>query len=571
MMTSSKRMFVAVFVVSVCLLLLAACARENKEAADGEQAEQTESSVAEQPAESPVAEGEQTAAANEQLSKFPQPITVTIALGVAEFSQFAEGESIEDNLHTRLNREKLNIFYEPKFVIEDSKFIERMNLAISSDDLPDVMRVDAQQLQRMVKNDQVADLTEVWTMYASDILKEAVTAKEGVALKPVTYGGKMYGIPRTSDFGDSIPMLWIREDWLEKLGKQAPRTIDELLDVARAFVEQDPDGNNEQDTYAIGLDSQLARGNTLRGISAAFHAYPGLWVEDASGKLVYGSIQPEMKPALEVMQKLYQMKAIDPEFAIKDYSKMAESLVAGKIGMLFGLFWNPIYPLQQNVDLDPNAKWVAVPVPGANGEPVIPPANLFAQNFIVVRKGFEYPEAIIKSINMWMEMNKGDRSSELGSWWLDAQVGTYEGLSAHTYALPYHFDMPFRNLETHKQLVKYKESGDESVMDISTKEIWKVIEPGGSPAWGYEHSYFQGIGVLAQYPDYKYSDYIGIQTDTMTSKGANLAKIEEELLVEIVMGAPISKFDEFVEQYMSLGGNEITQEVNQAKADQENQ
>ncbi len=35
--------------------------------------------------------------------------------------------------------------------------------------------------------------------------------------------------------------MWIRQDWLDNLGLEAPRTWDELVAVAEAFVKEDPD------------------------------------------------------------------------------------------------------------------------------------------------------------------------------------------------------------------------------------------------------------------------------------------------------------------------------------------
>lgn len=48
--------------------------------------------------------------------------------------------------------------------------------------------------------------------------------------------------------------MWIRQDWLDNLGLEVPRTWDELAAVAEAFVTQDPDGNGEDDTIGILLD-----------------------------------------------------------------------------------------------------------------------------------------------------------------------------------------------------------------------------------------------------------------------------------------------------------------------------
>lgn len=49
--------------------------------------------------------------------------------------------------------------------------------------------------------------------------------------------------------------LLIRNDWLKKLNLQMPQTIDDLYNVAKAFTEDDPNGNHKKDEYGINLSS----------------------------------------------------------------------------------------------------------------------------------------------------------------------------------------------------------------------------------------------------------------------------------------------------------------------------
>ena len=59
----------------------------------------------------------------------------------------------------------------------------------------------------------------------------------------------LYGIP--SGNAERIPsqFLWIRKDWLDKLGLDVPKTLDDVVEVARAFKNDDPDGNGVDDTW----------------------------------------------------------------------------------------------------------------------------------------------------------------------------------------------------------------------------------------------------------------------------------------------------------------------------------
>ena len=56
-------------------------------------------------------------------------------------------------------------------------------------------------------------------------------------------------------------------------------------------------------------------------------------------------------------------------------------------------------------------------------------------------------------------------------------------------------------------------------------------------------------------------------TDTMTTRWANLEKLETETMVKIITGdEPVDYFDEFVDTWLSMGGEDITNEV-QAELD----
>ncbi|MDF2671096.1 MAG: extracellular solute-binding protein, partial [Paenibacillus sp.] len=63
---------------------------------------------------------------------------------------------------------------------------------------------------------------------------------------------------------------------------------------------------------------------------------------------------------------------------------------------------------------------------------------------------------------------------------------------------------------------------------------------------------------------FKPDQFIGTPPPAMAQKFANLQKLELEMFTKIVLGsASISEFDDFVAQWKKLGGEEITNELNQ--------
>ena len=50
----------------------------------------------------------------------------------------------------------------------------------------------------------------------------------------------------------------------------------------------------------------------------------------------------------------------------------------------------------------------------------------------------------------------------------------------------------------------------------------------------------------------------------MIERGSDLSKLHEETVLGIMIGEkPLSAFDEFVDQWKSQGGDQMTQEVNE--------
>ena len=186
---------------------------------------------------------------------------------------------------------------------------------------------------------------------------------------------------------------------------EAPTTIDELVQLAEAFVNNDPDGNGQDDTLGLGVVKDLFSTGfaDLNGLLEAFGAYPGGWLKDSSGKLVYGDIQPEMKTALTKVAEMFAAGLIDQEFVVKDGGKVAESTTNGNIGMVFGQHWIPFWPLQDGKNRNTNADWQAFPF---RRPPELRPRPCSA----AVRSGstsstseMQNPEAAVKLLNYFIQ------------------------------------------------------------------------------------------------------------------------------------------------------------------------
>ncbi|MDQ6417951.1 extracellular solute-binding protein [Paenibacillus sp. LHD-117] len=508
--------------------------------------------------------------------KYDPPIEVHAIRGSLPDDRFKNGDTMDSNVWTKEYESALGIKLIYDWVADgnggdDSAFNKKLNVAIASDELPDVLGVSMKQLNQLVEAGQIAELTEVYDKYVSPELKELANQDGGLALKSATFDGKLMAIPK---FGGNITgadVVWIRTDWLEKLNLQAPKTMDELLAISEAFTTQDPDGNGKDDTFGLALTKDLYGGMAnLTGFFNGYHAFPNIWVKDASGQIVYGNVQPEMKQALGKLQELYKNGQLDREFAVKDGGKVTESISQNKVGIQFGANWNSYYPLNDAIKQNPGMDWKPYPIVSIDDKPAQPGLGFPIYEYYVAKKSFKNPEVIVKMLNLQHERFYG----ETGDW--EKYSVDKEGTEIFQYPLfqvfPPNKDVP----DNFEAIKKAFETKDASALNPEQKANYDKIvafQNGDAAQWAVDRQtgpVGSAFEALSSYREYAVTtSFLGASTPTMVTKKGTLDKLEKEVFTKIIMGAAfIDSFDKFVEDWKKLGGDQMTQEVNDWNAAQ---
>lgn len=555
--------------VLACFLVLGACsnAANNTPAAPEKSAESSE------PAD--------------PFGRYEEPVQISISIEIDPTdNELPPGDTPMDNQYTRQIKEALNVDVDHQFAASGQNLRQRISLAIASNDLPDAMVVNAVELRQMVEADQIADLTEVYKQYASPEIKTIIENTNGAALEAVTFDGKIMALPGVQANADGIHLLWIRQDWLDKLNLEPPTTMAELEAVARAFVEDDPDGNGERDTIGItGPESGgklyanfLESKNNLYGFDAIFSAhdsFPGYWLEGEDGSPVYGSILPETREALASLRDLYSKGLIDPEMGVRD--KADEPIIAGKSGMFFAPWWMAYGPLTNAVKNDPEANWQAYALPlNQNGE-FRPHAATPSTEFVVVRKDYEHPEVPMKLLNNLFKNEQENTfdPSKGGPGYYPLRVvyapsdeieftvkALRDVLAGNKTAEDFADDKAYKLLPSDIASIKTIKNEPYDSMDLST---WNPEANWG--AWTRAYSMMVGGRPLVDTEFEEVPSLLYEQTPLMESRWVNLRKLEDETFLRIIMGAaPLETFDSFVENWKRQGGDQITQEVKDALA-----
>ncbi|UVI31269.1 extracellular solute-binding protein [Paenibacillus spongiae] len=490
--------------------------------------------------------------------RLPEPVEVKVTKAVPPNLEMKDGETIEDNEYTKFVFDRTNIKTKVMWYASSTDYDQKLQLAVASNDIPDMMVVNETMFRAMAAADQLEDLTDVYEKYVSPEIKQFYAATDNKVIDAATYGGKLLALPSVAIQADAPSMLWIRKDWLDKLGLQPPTNVGELKNVLKAFIEKDPDGDGQANTIGLTGNNQnlSAVGGGLhdfKGIFNAFNAYPGTWVKDENGKVVYGSTMPGTKEALGVIRDMYKEGLIDKEFALR---KSPDELVAsGKAGAFFGPWWTP-WALTGSVKNDPKADWQAYMIKDKEGKVNI--ASLpAASSYLVVKKGFEHPEAAAVYANLYDKITHtpDDEAKKL--------------INGHSlWPLTMITDYPDAASKKHTMLVDAlagkvkKEELDGEMQIVYDQALKDKANPrANADEWAGPAAYLIGAGVLKQEMN-AIDPAFGATTKTMERRWANLQKMENETFYKIVLGSlDLNAFDKFVEDWKAEGGSTIIQEI----------
>ncbi|WP_158602246.1 extracellular solute-binding protein [Cohnella endophytica] len=556
--------YVLATVVALTSLTLAGCSGNNDNAST------TPQSQSDAPSSSSSASTGTVAVDADPFGKYDPPIKMTaVNTLIAGNAKFLPGESPSNNIWIKTYADELGIDVN---VLWGSDNVDKLTLMVASGDLPDIFALpgDSTMFDQLVDQGQLADLTDVYEKYASPLVKDLMTRDGGRTLEGSKRNGRMYSIPRWHDPIDASLVLWVREDWRVKLSLPEPKTMDDVVAIANAFATQDPDGNNKADTtglYVSGDGTEPDGYYNLDPIFYGFHAYPNSWVEDASGKLVYGKTQADvMKPALKMLQDMYKNKLIPKEFALKKGEQLEEDTAQGKYGLIYGEYYFPDYPLRSLKQADPKSDWKAYAIVSADDRQAkMPVPGLEILNRFVVRKNAEHPEAVIKMLNLATEKLFGP-NADYAKYNIDAQTNR----SIWKYTVVQQL-MPRQEDNKYVNINKALETKITSSLTTIEKDAYdKVVDymnNGTLDNWPYFAMYGPG-GSIRHHLEYEkdgrllYDKFTGTLTPAMIENKDALDVRFNDVLVKIIMGSDVNEYDKFVEDWYKLGGDKMTQEAN---------
>jgi len=575
MMKALKKIFV-ILLATVMTISLAACKKDN------ESQKESDTSKSDSTGSINITDSEDNSNASvDPFGAYENEITVTMGRQTLQNPKLPEGDTYEDNAYTRWVKNELNIKIVDEFEANGDDYDRQVSLAISSGDLPDIMKVTSlDELKELYENDLIEDLTDAYNTYATDYLKEVYDSYGGRALSNVTFDGKIMALPGTNtDSGPSI--VWIRGDWMEQLGITIDEdgdkciTIDELEKVVKEFMEKNP--GNAENVVGMAFAPWLTSGDpdgtySINSIAYAMGVFPKTWML-VDGKVVYGSITEENKEVLRKVAGWFKEGLVDPQLGTRTWDDITALLVNGQTGVTFGTWHIPDWLLNNVRAMDPKATFDAYAIKDANGK-VNVKHNDATAGYIVVRKGFEYPEAAIKIANLFYDklVNTSNLAEEY------PEVANYQALGVDGSTRPFNIEINSYTslLDDYSDIVRCV-NGEITLDEVRTTESKSIVQnvknytadPDNCEVvdWSKYHSRLKGVKLIQSLTDSNTFEWLTPifpqTTSTMETNWANLGKLEEETFIKIATGAldVDEGFDQFVSDWNSLGGEQIISEI----------
>lgn len=295
-------------------------------------------------------------------------------------------------------------------VTPSSQYVETMKVRVTAGrDLPDILNDPFGDPVKMADMGIFIPLDDLIEEHAPNI-KQFFEDYPDIASRMRAPDGKIYALSSvTSGAAKTDPYsLQINRRWLENLGLEEPRTLDEWYNVLKAFKEQDPNGNGVADEIPFSPQNGV-RGLTIFGSALDLHMFYSMgYYPNEDGKIEYAWLTEEGEQLMRWLNKLYSEGLIDPEFANYNAEQYNSKIARDMVGLTNTFLANiRTFNLLQEQNGIENPGW----------GPALPPAPEGGKGF--------YEE--YGPLSGWYGITSSSKHPEVAIKWLDYIYASEEG------------------------------------------------------------------------------------------------------------------------------------------------
>lgn len=442
--------------------------------------------------------------------------------------------------------------------LDNQNINELLSLKFASGEIPDFIAngIKINNLPQYVKQGVLMALDEDMIKTIAPDLYEKANQVQPNWLNYAKVDGKIYGLPELAGMDPARYVVIWRGDWLENVGiHKTPETLEEFEEALYKFANEDPDRNGKKDTYGLSLSG-------LPMIFGAFGYLPGYspfdWQDwfwhDRDGELVNGAVQPEMKEALRLINKWYNDGVLDPEFITGEnmggYWAVSNTFVKGRIGLTgHGQSYHWMSPLEdgwvgQNYDelnkLDSKAAETlihGIPPLGPGGRHIYKD-NIVNGKILAFGRHLENePDKLGKILQVLEYTSASTRENNLTA---------VRGIKGEMWDEIDGVKMP---------IGEWADKQDRDGGRLIFQQSFGIF-PEETPRSRFENAH--------NYREHGISNKLQISLPSESRYKAELLKMRDEAYISIITGdKPIDYFDEFVQKWNSMGGEQLKNEANE--------
>lgn len=241
-------------------------------------------------------------------------ISIMMHFDGIEFPQ--KGNDVEKEIE-EYTKSKLDIQAAP-----GATFSEKLPAVVASGDMPMVIGMNQFREPYMI-NALRGDLFWEIGLFLDQFPN--LSSINSVIYDNISLDGKTYGLPRVRPLARDIYIY--RKDWLDNLGMEEPKTVEEFYEMLYAFSYNDPDQNGKDDTYGMTVEKE----GLINRFAPLFGA-PNGW-EEKDGQFTHTTSTQEYLDGLNFFKKLYDNGLITKDFAVIERSQWEEAFALGKAGV----------------------------------------------------------------------------------------------------------------------------------------------------------------------------------------------------------------------------------------------
>lgn len=204
-------------------------------------------------------------------------------------------------------------------IVTSQAWAEQKTMVLAGGELPDIFfSGSALSMSDIITNiDLFLPLNDLVAEYGSNVQKmweEWPITKNA----NMTADGNVYAIGHViQERATTECALYINQVWLDNLDLEAPTTVDELVEVLKAFRDLDANGNgdpNDEIPYqSMNLGDVKRSPSSMRGYFHADNSMNSERTVDADGKVQYMPVSENYKAWIEWVHMLYEEKLVNSD------------------------------------------------------------------------------------------------------------------------------------------------------------------------------------------------------------------------------------------------------------------